>query len=156
MISAHKTQKQNKTSFFNVFLHFLFIAECRTSFFNAAGNIFAIYIDYLRANLETKPEKKPKDNRKWRNLPHNSNNNKSNEALSGREKATACQKKRNNKKKAPTHTRTRQKNTDAEKSGTDNRQMLRFSSACLFSVRPQVCLSKRRSRNSLIAANRSP
>jgi len=64
--------------------------------------------------------------------------------------------KKNNKKRAPTHTRTRQKNTDAEKSGTDNRQMLRFSSACLFSVRPQVCLSKRRSRNSLIAANRSP
>jgi len=58
MISAHKTQKQNKTSFFNVFLHFLFIAECRTSFFNAAGNIFAIYIDYLRANLETKTRKK--------------------------------------------------------------------------------------------------
>jgi len=97
-LGAHKTQKQNKTSFFNVFLHFLFIAECRTSFFNAAGNIFAIYIDYLRANLETKPEKKPKDNRKWRNLPHN--NNKSNEAVCGREKATACQKKEITKKKS--------------------------------------------------------
>jgi len=48
--------------------------------------------------LETKPEKKPKDNRKWRNLPHN--NNKSNEAVCGREKATACQKKEITKKKS--------------------------------------------------------